>query len=160
MARPNTKYVEPDSQVCEICEEEKAADDFYRGAPLVSVPQGKLLKWCKLCHCESAKKYRNKRSEPEKREVAARRKRYKTGHTLAQFGLLPSDVPENCEICGDGPTVEDTRLAIDHDHKTGLFRGFLCNRCNWALGLARDDPKILRRMVRYLVNHAKETEET
>ena len=42
------------------------------------------------------------------------------------------------------------RLAIDHDHESGLFRGLLCGSCNWALGLFRDDPEVLERAAAYV----------
>ena len=34
-----------------------------------------------------------------------------------------------CAICGDGKS-----LRVDHSHKTGVFRGLLCNVCNKTLG--------------------------
>lgn len=34
-----------------------------------------------------------------------------------------------CEICNK---VE--KLAFDHDHTSGLFRGWLCHQCNTSLG--------------------------
>jgi hypothetical protein len=34
-----------------------------------------------------------------------------------------------CAICS-----RETRLVIDHDHKTGKVRGLLCIRCNTSLG--------------------------
>ncbi len=45
-----------------------------------------------------------------------------------------------CQNPGCGvPESECTRkLALDHDHKTGKFRGWLCGRCNSALGLLKD----------------------
>jgi len=37
-----------------------------------------------------------------------------------------------CFICGKKSVGK--RLATDHSHDTGLFRGLLCNRCNALLG--------------------------
>ena len=153
-----TKYEEVEQQVCEICEEEKPASEYFRGAPLKTWPKGKLLKWCKACHSEKDKIYRGNRTKEEKRELQARRQTYKRDQLLASFGLRRGDVPKRCEICKEPPSGGYTRLAVDHDHRTGLFRGFLCSMCNLALGNARDDPKILRKMARYLTKHAKETE--
>lgn len=54
--------------------------------------------------------------------------------------------PQVCEICGDAAL----RINFDHCHKTGLFRGWLCTRCNLALGLTMDSPEILRDLAFYL----------
>lgn len=53
---------------------------------------------------------------------------------------------DNCEICGDS----DVKLCWDHDHKTGAFRGTLCNSCNLAIGLLRDDLSRIREAYAYL----------
>ena len=42
------------------------------------------------------------------------------------------------------------KICIDHDHKTDLVRGLLCDPCNKGLGLFRDDAETLRRMITYL----------
>ncbi len=41
-------------------------------------------------------------------------------------------------------------LCCDHDHATGLIRGWLCDRCNIAMGLMKDDPARLRGAATYL----------
>ena len=41
-------------------------------------------------------------------------------------------------------------LAIDHSHRTGIVRGLLCFPCNTALGLFKEDRKLLRSASRYL----------
>lgn len=49
--------------------------------------------------------------------------------------------PEVCECCGS-PPVGHPCLYADHDHKSGKFRGWLCMRCNAALGLLKDQPEL------------------
>jgi len=41
-------------------------------------------------------------------------------------------------------------LSVDHCHKTGKYRGLLCNRHNRLLGLAQDNSSILRAAADYL----------
>ena len=59
-----------------------------------------------------------------------------------------------CAICRRVPRTK--RLAIDHDHKTGLVRGLLCpgeRGCNHGLlGSAHDDANILAAAYWYLVS--------
>ena len=40
--------------------------------------------------------------------------------------------------------------CIDHCHKTGKIRGLLCDTCNRALGLFKDDIQMLKNSVAYL----------
>ena len=41
-------------------------------------------------------------------------------------------------------------LAIDHDHETGEIRGLLCDNCNRALGMFKDNPQYLENAKKYL----------
>jgi len=50
-----------------------------------------------------------------------------------------------CEVCGS-----DKRIVYDHNHITGIFRGWLCNNCNVALGMVRDNPSTLKLLVAYI----------
>lgn len=53
-----------------------------------------------------------------------------------------------CAGCGEPP--RKTRLAVDHDHKTGRIRGLLCWLCNRAIGILRDRGTTAARLGIYL----------
>lgn len=86
--------------------------------------------------------------------------------TVAKYGLTPETYDEHtaqggrCAICGNEENVRRgtrlKRLAIDHDRHTGRLRDLLCNRCNVALGLFKDDPDTLLRAAEYIVRHRGE----
>jgi hypothetical protein len=52
---------------------------------------------------------------------------------------------EGCAVCG-----AEGGLHLDHDHKTGKPRGFLCGNCNRALGLLEDDPARIEKLRTYV----------
>jgi hypothetical protein len=68
-----------------------------------------------------------------------------------------------CAICGAPPKggrTSSSRLHVDHDHGCcpgtkscgECVRGLLCSNCNMAVGLLKDDPKILTAALRYVTN--------
>lgn len=65
-------------------------------------------------------------------------------------------MPASCEACGGAPTRfrgGSERLAWDHDHATGRFRGWLCSNCNTALGLLGESQVRLKALSKYLKKH-------
>jgi hypothetical protein len=60
----------------------------------------------------------------------------------------------SCKICKDH-LIEGTRQChLDHDHKTGKIRGYLCHTCNVGLGYFKDSITALRGAVVYLEKYA------
>src|ERR1035437_5063849 len=59
--------------------------------------------------------------------------------------LYPSPEDKKCELCR-----AERPLCIDHDHKTGAFRGWLCSSCNRALGTFGDSVEGLNKAIAYL----------
>jgi hypothetical protein len=53
-----------------------------------------------------------------------------------------------CAICHTHATRRN--LHLDHDHKTGEIRDFLCSGCNTALGQLKEDPEIIKSMLQYI----------
>ena len=64
-----------------------------------------------------------------------------------------------CKICKDKIRLRNhTRRATacyDHNHDNGAFRGFLCYRCNLALGELKDSVKLLLRAAQYVAMDGK-----
>ena len=58
-------------------------------------------------------------------------------------------MPERCELC-DEPSNGNGRLHLDHDHTLGIFRGWLCYKCNAAIGMLGDTIAGVERAVAYL----------
>lgn len=70
------------------------------------------------------------------------------GLTIEGYNLLLGVQNGRCAICSDLPGKR--RLAVDHDHKTGIVRSLLCGRCNTALGNLRENPEIMLKMIAYI----------
>lgn len=62
----------------------------------------------------------------------------------------PRPMPEQCETCGTFGKETKQGLCYDHCHTTGKFRGWLCNRCNVALGMVKDNSETLVALSEYL----------
>jgi len=76
-------------------------------------------------------------------------KRY--GLTLKEYEKICEEQGHKCAICGkQKQELRHQRLNVDHDHSTGAVRGLLCNVCNRAIGLLRDDAGLLRAAADYL----------
>jgi hypothetical protein len=70
------------------------------------------------------------------------------GITAADYARLLAEQGGVCAICGKKPGRRS--LAIDHEHGNGRIRGLLCDSCNIAIGMLKDDPHILENAIRYL----------
>ncbi|MDE1839575.1 MAG: hypothetical protein KGH87_06615 [Thaumarchaeota archaeon] len=94
---------------------------------------------------EYARKYaanRRKRSPEKVLETnrKCRRKKYGVPNPDGK------DVKGVCPLCHkDVP-----ELVPDHCHSTGKFRGWICRRCNWCLGVVADSVDTLGRMIGHL----------
>jgi hypothetical protein len=75
--------------------------------------------------------------------------KYRYGLGRSKYNLLFRLQTGVCAICG-GVNKDGRRLAVDHCHKTGVVRGFLCAQCNHGLGSFKDNVQILKKAVEYL----------
>ena len=92
------------------------------------------------------KRLKIKRDEPTYRDSQLRTK---YGITLIQYDAMLQVQKGVCAVCC--LPSKGKRLAVDHDHATGIVRGLLCTNCNTMIGHARDTADILLNAVRYLL---------
>ena len=103
---------------------------------------------------EQRKKYRQKNKEKRKEYDKKQRKEnpekirkyYRKRHLTMLEKRAGKKKLEQCEVCG-----ALGRICFDHNHETGEFRGWICDRCNLILGLAKDNPYLLKKLVEYLM---------
>jgi len=74
--------------------------------------------------------------------------------TQVQYDLLLEKQNGVCAICGKTPNENNQLLSVDHNHETSKVRGLLCSNCNTAIGMLKDNSKLLRKASNYLDSHA------
>lgn len=89
---------------------------------------------------QSQKRWAERNKEKERLRVRAKNWRI--------LGCKPTrPEPTHCECCGR----KDFRaLSLDHCHETGAFRGWLCGRCNLAIGKLGDTVAGVQQALDYL----------
>lgn len=96
---------------------------------------------CATCHRAFRKKQKANNHE---RMVA---KTY--GLEAGEYEQMYKEQGGVCAIC-QRATGKTKRLAVDHDHDTGLVRGLLCGPCNKLVGYFRNSPEAFDRAASYL----------
>ena len=112
--------------------------------------RSKNLARLKLVEAERARIWR--KNNPEAQKI--RNQRHKEKREAERVAIAGRPRPDYCELCGElgepASSVYIYRTLFDHDHITGKFRGWICDRCNKVLGLVEDNPDLLKEMIKYL----------
>ena len=104
--------------------------------------KGQIAWRCYKGHIEGCRK----RNTPDyQRRV---RLKHYYGLTPEQYDVMLQKQDGKCAICRS--PAGESRLHVDHDHKTGAVRGLLCRTCNVALGHFNDSILTLRSAIEYL----------
>ena len=147
-----------------ICNEaqskEENAQRLFRKEVGTSVPKDGELRKCRICGIEKpiSEYYIRKEGYPrtECKECMIEMHRYKKlGVCNAKYEEMLVKQKGCCAICGAIlNSSRYTKLAVDHDHKTGVVRGLLCMNCNTALGLMKDSVERFTSAIQYLKRYS------
>jgi Autographiviridae endonuclease VII len=121
--------------------------------------------YCKSCSAAISRAYR--KNHPDKIHITNQKQYYendgqiksrkrellkKYGMTYEEYQALGVAQNNKCKICNQ--PSNDGILRVDHNHTTGKVRGLLCDTCNRAIGLLKDDPTVLEKAAQYIRDNA------
>ena len=127
------KKLIPTHKRCKTCKLQKSLDQF-KVHPQNSDGHG--------AHCLDCYRLKDRKISQSKRKRDYY-KRYNITEEIYQSTLKEQN--NCCKLCGSKYS-----LVIDHCHKTGKFRGIICNNCNWGLGCFKDSVEVLQKVIGYL----------
>ena len=139
-------------KLCSKCRNTKSLTEFYRNQ---SQPGGYHY-YCKPCKNEADKEYKSRDPDRYREHARKSNRRWKLRNVYkmseTDYLRLLNLHQHKCHICNQ-PFSADLADHIDHDHTSHRVRGILCGNCNWALGLFKDNPALLRQAADYLEKH-------
>lgn len=138
-----------ETKICGSCQSEKNVKEFYLKK------NGYYSSYCKLCSSENSKKNNKTRMEKYGKlgSDELRRKFLKSKYnlTIEQYNNLFEAQSGKCAICKKHQSEYYRAFSVDHCHKTGKVRGLLCNDCNAAIGLLKDNINNIEAALHYLI---------
>lgn len=72
------------------------------------------------------------------------------GISLEDYNNMFNDQEGCCKICKKHQSELKSKLNVDHCHRLNLVRSLLCNQCNQALGLLKENPVTIKAMLEYV----------
>jgi len=119
-------------KVCDRCFRYLKTDDFENNRH----KKGGMI--TKRPSCRTCRKVKNGKSISAEDKRAWAAKRPQNGTVFV------------CPICKKISIVGITQIDLDHCHKTGRVRGYVCGSCNTGLGRFDDDPRIIQHAIDWL----------
>ncbi len=161
-----------ETKICTRCKEEKKLSEFAKD----KYNKDGLTFRCKVCRNEHYNTFYKENPEKQKEKnnkqkinrqifynsdkgIQSSRKAHLKrcfGITLEEYNEMLEKQNHVCGICGNYETCYRNKvLSVDHSHDTGHIRGLLCNTCNRALGLFKEDIETLTKAINYLLKNQK-----
>lgn len=122
--------------------------------------------YCISCKNSTSLRYRStpqaiqkrkdyKKSYQSKEEALRLQKYYKI--SLQDYNKILEEQKYVCAICKCPESRFRNgrvhKLGVDHCHTTGTIRGLLCFNCNFSFGALKEDPLIIRSLLKYALKY-------
>lgn len=149
MPRPQSSFLDEETSLKRCCRCRKHLP-FERFNKRGRAKDG-LHECCRECQKKHSKP-RSEKGKPRcKQWIRARNLRINFGITPEEFDAILNLQGGCCMICRTTePKGKGKGWCVDHCHKTGRVRGVLCAPCNFLIGLAQENERILMAAILYL----------
>ena len=132
---------------CSVCKSVKRLSNFYKRT-FNNIK--KMRPECKNCSYNYYKNYvKNNRHKIREYDTKYRLKHF-FGLSIEKYNEIGISHNWQCGICHIKQSDCNKKLAVDHNHKTGIIRGLLCSKCNHGLGFFKDNISLLEKAIIYL----------
>ena len=122
-----------ETKICRRCQQRKSIFEFEKNQKSI---RGKVSR---RGECRECRKW--KRPIPSKA-----RKKYEKIYPEPLMGK-----PFYCPVCRHTIIRQfKNDVVLDHSHKTGKIRGWICRMCNSSIGMMEEDVNTLKRAIRWL----------
>ena len=136
------------TKICTKCNQELPLEDFYKTGRKTDKDPNQRHSVCKTCTIARLKANYN----PETYRRQHLRRKYDI--SLEEYNEMLLLQGGNCAVCHkEDAGGKHNVFCVDHDHVTGKVRELLCKDCNIVLGLVKDSPEHIGRLLAYIIKH-------
>ncbi len=119
-------------------------------------------KICNICHklvstTEFAKNQNAKNNRSVRRPSCKECRKQLEGTNINRAEKIkwarskPVNEPFECPICSKRTIAGITsKVVLEHDHRSGKVRGWVCDSCNTGIGRFKDDKNLLKKAVQFI----------
>ena len=149
-------FISDTHKQCSKCKEIKEHADFHKCKTHL---YGKGLSYyCKACANKNSREHHSRRVKEDESFRLQKKNNYiksRHGITLQEYKARLAQQQYTCAICRVKLSDGDPNVHLDHCHKTGKLRAFLCTNCNRGLGHFQDSIDNLQSAINYLISHSE-----
>ena len=140
------KIVYEDTLVCIKCNTRQPIDQFnaMKYANSQTDKQTEIKRTCRTCmrnQSNLVKDLKKKHPYPNR------------DYKCPICNLTEKEIRDRGAFQGFTSATSKTVWTLDHDHKTGKGRAYICDYCNIMIGRSLDNPKVLESGAAYLRKH-------
>lgn len=140
---------------CSWCDEIKPHASFHKDKKNI---RGRGLSYyCKECANAKSRGWHLENKQNPKVKEAKRNSyiKHKHGLSIEEYLEKLERQAYKCRICCVALPPSGFFTHLDHNHKSGVIRDFLCTNCNRGLGHFQDNPNFLKAAMEYLISHTE-----